>query len=81
MSAAVANRDELLAAIECGDVQAIDRALQRGVSPDCELVETGGWRRERSLLYFAAEVSVSVKESLLFVSLIGVECFSSIKKT
>ena len=54
----VAN-DELHAAIERGDVRAVDRALQSGVSPDSEIVvgrDDEGWRAYRSLLYLAAEV-------------------------
>ena len=55
MSTEAAN-DELRAAIERGDVQAVDRALQSGVAPDFE-IGSNPWTKS-TLLYFAAEVSV-----------------------
>ena len=57
MSTVVANK-ELIAAIVRGDVQAVDQALRRGVSPDSEVVDRDGYgrTRHRSLLFLAAEV-------------------------
>ena len=61
MSLVVAN-EELLAAIVRGDIWAVDRALQSGVSPDSEAMEEAedgyGWREREpmSLLCLAAKV-------------------------
>ena len=59
---------KLLAAIVRGDVRALDRALQSGVSPDSEIVGEHGYgsRRHRSLLFLATEVRHSFE---LFVHL------------
>ena len=53
MSAIEAN-DELRAAIKRGDLEAVDRALQSGISPDSEVTDL--WGGTRSLLHLAAEV-------------------------
>ena len=57
MSTIVVN-GELHAAVKCGDVEAVDQALQSGVSPDSEVADrdSHGWTRHRSLLYLAAKV-------------------------
>ena len=55
---------ELLAAIERGDVQAVDEALQGGVLPNNEIhhPDSGYYWRKRPLLFFAAKVIVIVIE-------------------
>ena len=47
--------DELQAAVERGDVQAVEKALESGVSPNFEFAENG-WRGNKFLLYLAAQV-------------------------
>ena len=47
---------KLRAAIKRGDVQAVDRALQSGVSPDAEIAVADNEGKRSSLLYLAAEV-------------------------
>ena len=47
--------DELEAAVDRGDVQAVKRALESGVSPNFEFA-VKGVRESKSLLYLAAQV-------------------------
>ena len=48
--------DELRAAVERGDVQAMEKALESGVSPNSEIAMWNEWKGNKSLLYLAAEV-------------------------
>ena len=64
MAGAELESDDLRSIIKRGDVEAVDRALQGGVSPEFEFVEENNFLRrlkgESSLLLFAAEVRTSV---------------------
>ncbi len=62
----VAANEELLAAIQRGDVRAVEQALQSGVSPDAEVVEDNidHWRTRKSLLFLAAEVHLHSLECI-----------------
>ena len=72
--------DELEAAVDRGDVQAVKKALERGVSPNFKFA-VKGVRESKSLLYLAAQVRELEGNFLLFVAnslLIG---NSAVKKT
>ena len=54
--------DELYAAIEHGDMEAVDRSLQSGILPNFAI--DVGFGEEKSLLYVAAMVSLSSERKI-----------------